>query len=320
MVLGVDHIDGPHIHIDDGELVVDAIGLHCRPQGVEVDAANAIDALVQVADRPAEQLAAFDEYAAIDLRDDSYVDPPHDVLVKVLGEIAVVGGHRTLTPKETALFTFVALHDGCSVDRLEEAIWPTPMEARRRQLHNVVSQVRSALGADHLPASADSRYKVGPRVRTDLDLLSLRATYANSQAPSRAIETLRGALELVEGPPFGYRHADRGSYTWVDLHHWSVTTDAKVVEVAWRLWDLCYSGGDFEGAIWAARRGLLASPGNAELTEALMRAYVASGDRNAAEDVFLSHAKALDQLDQDEPAPTTLELWDEIRSSDADAR
>ena len=320
VVLGVAHIDGPHIHIDDGGLVVDAIGLRCRPQGVEVDAAKAIDALVQVADRPAEQLAAFEEQDAIDLRDASYVDPPHDVLVKVLGEIGVVGGHRALTPKETALFTFVALHDGCSVDRLEEAIWPTPMESRRRQLHNVVSQVRSALGADHLPASEDSRYTVGPRVRTDLDLLSLRATYARSQSPARAIETLRGALELVDGPPFGYRHADRGSYAWVDLHHWSVTTDAKVVEVAWRLWELCHSEGDFEGAIWAARRGLLASPGNAELTEALMRAYVSSGDRDAAEDVFLSHAKALDQLDQDEPSPTTLELWDEIRSSDADAR
>lgn len=51
-----------------------------------------------------------------------------------------------------------------------------------------------------------------------------------------------------------------------------------------------------------------------------MRAYVASGDRDAAEDVFLSHAKALDQLDQDEPAPTTLDLWDEIRSSGADGR
>lgn len=44
---------------------------------------------------------------------------------------------------------------------------------------------------------------------------------------------------------------------------------------------------DFDGAIWTARRGLLASPGNAELTEALMRTYVASGDRAAAEDVFL---------------------------------
>ena len=98
-----------------------------------------------------------------------------------------------------------------------------------------------------------------------------------------------------------------------------MTTDARVVEVAWRLWELSHSEDEFEGAIWAARRELLASPGNAELTEALMRTYVASGDRDAAEDVFLSHAKALDQLDQDEPAPTTLELWDEIRSSDADA-
>lgn len=316
--IGCEPIDAPHIHLQAGELQLDAIGLRCRAQGVARDVAAAVERLVEAADRPAEPSVAFEPPESIDLRDEAYVDPPHDVLVKVLGEVGVVGGHRPLTPKETALFTFVALHPGCSVDRLEEAIWPTPMEARRRQLHNVVSQVRSALGPDHLPASEESRYTVGSRVRTDLDLLSLRANYAATQAPSRAIETLRGALEFVDGPPFAYRHADRGSYMWVDLHNWTITTEAKVVEVAWRLWELCVAEQDFDGAIWAARRGLLAAPGNAELTEALMRAHVASGDRDAAEDVFRAHAKVLDELDQDEPAPTTLELWDEIRSS-ADA-
>jgi len=315
LVIGSEPRDGPHIHVQDGELRMDAIGLRCRAQGVERDAAAAVEMLLEAADRPAVPSTPFEQPETIDLRDDEYVDPPYDVLVKVLGEVAVVGGHRPLTPKEMALFTYVALHPGCSVDRLEEAIWPTPMESRRRQLHNVVSQVRSALGPDHLPASEDSRYTAGPLVRTDLDLLALRATYAQSQSPSRAIETLRGALELVDGPAFSYRHADRGSYTWVHLNHWSITTESKIVEVAWRLWELCIEERDFDGAIWAARRGLFASPGHAELTEALMRAYVASGDRAAAEDVFVAHAKTLDQLDQDEPAPSTLELWDEIRSS-----
>lgn len=320
VALGAEPADGPHIRIDAGGLSIDAIGLRCRAQGVGADAVVAVASLLDTADRPVEQLAIFDEAEVIDLRDDDYVDPPHDVLVKVLGEIAVVGGHRPLTPKETAFFTFVALHDGCSGDRLEEAIWPAPMESRRRQVHNVASQVRTALGVDHLPASTDSRYSVGPRVCSDLDLLSRRVAYAASQPPPQAIDTLRGALDMVGGPAFGYRHADRGSYTWVDLEHWSITTEAKVVEVAWRLWELCQGEGDHDGAIWAARRGLQASPGNTELTEALMRAYVAAGDPEGAEDVFKSHAKVLDQLDQDEPAATTLELWQEIRSGDADAR
>jgi hypothetical protein len=33
-----------------------------------------------------------------------------------------------------------------------------------------------------------------------------------------------------------------------------------------------------------------------------MRAYLAAGDRSAAEEVFMSYAKALDELDQDDPS------------------
>lgn len=314
VVFGAESADGTHLHLQDDQLTIHSLGLRCRPQGVAPGAAPAVQALVTAADRPAVPLVSFDEPEVIDLRADEYEDPPYDVLVKVLGEICVVGGNRGLTPKETALFTYVALHEGCSVDRLEEAIWPTRMESRRRQVHNIASQVRSALGSDHFPASVDSRYSVGRRVQRDIDLLSRRATYAASQTPARAIATLRGALELVESPPFGYRYADRWSYVWVDLEHWSAGTEAKVVEVAWRLWHLCHDDGDFDGAIWAARRGLSASPANSELTEALMRAYVAAGDRDAAEEVFVGHAKALERLDIDEPAPTTVDLWNAIRS------
>ncbi|MGK2886704.1 MAG: BTAD domain-containing putative transcriptional regulator [Rhodococcus sp. (in: high G+C Gram-positive bacteria)] len=41
-------------------------------------------------------------------------------------------------------------------------------------------------------------------------------------------------------------------------------------------------------------------PANTELTEALMRAYLASGDRSSAEQVYDSHVNALDRLDLDE--------------------
>ena len=320
VVIGAGPADGAHIHIADGELAIDSIGLRCQAQGVTHETARSVQALVVAADRPVEPLATFPDPEMISVRADDYEDPPYDVLVKVLGEIGVVGGNRALTPKETALFAYVALHDGCSADRLEDAIWPTPMESRRRQLHNVASQVRSALGSEHLPASADSRYRVGPRVRTDLDLLTARAAYASSQPPAQAVVTLQRALELVEGPPFGYRYADRGSYVWVDLEHWSAGSEAKVVEVAWRLWQLCHEEGDFDRAVWAARQGLLASPGNSQLTEALMQAYASAGDRDAAEDVFLSHAKALERLDMDEPAATTLEIWEAIRSARPEAR
>lgn len=318
VVVGDDSIAGAtHIRIDDGIVTIPALGLACRSQGIAADVIEDVGELLAAAEQPPERMTLFDERDVIHSEPEppshSYQDPPWDILVRVLGEIRVVGGHKPLTPRQCGMLTFVALHDPCSVDRIEGAIWPTPMDSRRQQLHNTASRIRSALGSEHLPAAADSEYRVGQRVRTDLDLLRRRATYAATQPPALAIETLRGALELVEGPAFSFRNADRASFVWVDLEHWTSETEARVVEIAWRLWNLCTEQGDTDGAIWAARRGLLASPGNTDLTDALMRAYLAAGDRSAAEEVFMSHAKALDELDQDDPAPSTLELWEGLR-------
>lgn len=306
---------GTHIRIDGDSLSIPDLGFACRAQGIAAEAVGEVGDLLAAAEQAPQPLTLFGENDVIDLEPapNGYRDPSWDVLVRVLGEIRVVGGHTPLRPKQTALFAFVALHGPCSVDRIEEAIWPTPMDSRRRQVHNTVSRIRTALGADHLPAAADSEYRVGPHVRTDLDLLRRRAAYAATQSPEQAIETLRGALELVEGPAFTYRNADRGAFVWVDLEHWTSETEARVVEITWRLWHLCSDRGDTEGAIWAARQGLVASPGNTDLTDALMRAYLAAGDRYAAEEVFMSHAKALDELDQEDPAPSTLELWEDLR-------
>lgn len=318
VVLSADpHAVGTHIEIVAGSATIPALGLTCRAQGVEPDLVVAVGELLDAAERPAEQATLFDDQPNTGpAATGDYQDPAWDVLVRVLGEIGVVGGRKPLTPKQTGLFTYVALHDSCSVDRIEEAIWPGPMESRRRQVHNTVSQIRAALGPEHLPAAEGSQYRAGPRVRTDLDLFRRRVAYAASQPPSSAIETLRGALALVEGPAFSYRSADRASFVWVDIGHWTSDTEAKIVDVAWKLWHLCTEHDDQEGAILAARQGLLASPANTELTEALMRAYVAADDRGAAEGVFRSHAKALDELNLDDPAPSTLQLWEQIQDCD----
>jgi hypothetical protein len=50
-----------------------------------------------------------------------------------------------------------------------------------------------------------------------------------------------------------------------------------------------------------------------------MRAYLAAGDRSAAEEVFMSYAKALDELDQDDP-PSTLKLWEDLQEGSEPSR
>jgi len=307
---------GTNLIIRDTTLHVPTLGLTCELQRVGEKTEDEVERLLVAADAPAQPATLFDEPPpTVPSSNGAYDDPAWEVLVRVLGDMTVIGGHKPLTPKQLGLMTYLALHTDASADRLEEAIWPDPMASRRRRLHNTVSQVRAALGPEHVPASEDSSYRAGPKVRTDLDLFKRRVAYAAGQPAAFARATLKGALELVDGPVFSYRNADRASFVWVDLEYWVADTEAKVVEVAWNLWQMCTEGGDNDGAIWAARQGLLASPANTELTDALIRAYLASGDRSSAEQVYESHVKALDQLDLDEVAPTTLRLWEEMDSA-----
>ena len=155
-------------------------------------------------------------------------------------------------------------------------------------------------------------YRVGPGVTTDLDLFRSRVAYARSQPTDVALPILQGALDLVTGPVFSYRRTDQSSFSWIDLEHWISDTEALVVEVAWQTWEMCHEVGDTAGALHAARQGLLGSPANTALTEALMKSYAESGDHHAAESVFISHARALDHLGLGDPDRSTVDLRDQL--------
>jgi len=78
---------------------------------------------------------------------------------------------------------------------------------------------------------------------------------------------------------------------------------------------MCHEAGDTEGAVHAARQGLLGSPANTTLTEALMRTYAESGDHTAADAVFTSHARALDRLGLGDPDGSTIDLREELTTT-----
>lgn len=173
-------------------------------------------------------------------------------------------------------------------------MWSAPTASRRKRLANTISDARPSLGADHLPAASDGRYRVGSRVKTDLELFERRLAYARSQDPEAAIETLRGALNLVTDRVFTHRNADRASYAWVDTEKGISTTELKVTDTAEELAERSLDAGDVEGAIWAAKRGLVASSTHTRLTLLLMRSYFAAGDAKAAERVCESYVSALE--------------------------
>jgi DNA-binding SARP family transcriptional activator/nucleoid-associated protein YgaU len=308
------------------QLRVPSLGLSCTAQAVSADAAAAVERLLASADDEPAQLSLISDNSSVDESeeppascDGPYDDPPFDVLVKVLGEIEVVGGRQPLSPKQAAVVTFIALHNPTTAERVEDAVWSAPTASRRKRLANTISDARPALGADHLPAGYDGRYRVGPRVKTDLELFERRLGYARTQDPESAIETLRGALELVSGPVFTYRNADRTSYAWIDTENWISTTELKVTDTAEDLAERYLDQGDVDGAIWASRQGLTASPTHTRLTHLLMRAYFAAGDGKAAERVYESYVSALEQLQLDEVDPDLAAAYEQIRRGSAAA-
>jgi hypothetical protein len=55
-------------------------------------------------------------------------------------------------------------------------------------------------------------------------------------------------------------------------------------------------------------------PTHPGLTETLMRAHAAAGNRHAIRSVYQAHVNALEQLDLDTVAPSTAELYERLRN------
>jgi DNA-binding SARP family transcriptional activator/nucleoid-associated protein YgaU len=305
------------------QLSLPQLGLTCRPLALEADEVDAVADLLRCAeDTSGEQLAfgldqdpgggAVNESNGTD---EPYDDPPHEILVRLLGDITVEGGTAPLTGKQTALVAYIALHRNISSDRVVDAVWVTPAAVSpRKRLANTITKCRAAIGARHLPVAKDSRYTVGPDVGTDLDLFERRVAAAASMPPERAVDTLRSALDLVRGPVFDYPSTERDSYSWVDVENWISTWELKVTTTAERLADLYLDLDDAAAAVQVAERTLRAVPTHPGLTEALMRGHAANGDRLAVQRVYQAHVNALGQLDLDTVADSTAELYERLRA------
>jgi DNA-binding SARP family transcriptional activator len=201
-----------------------------------------------------------------------------------------------------------------TADRIEDGVWPAATGSRRKRLANVLSECRTALGANALPVAAGGLYRFGPGVTSDAALFDahVRAARHPAATPDAQREALHQALELVEGPVFQTRSSHASSYAWVDLENLITTWELKIAEVALTLIDL--AGDDLDEAVWAAERGLRAMPTHVELTEALMEALWQRGDTGAADRVYTSHVAALEAVALDGVAESTFTLWQQLRA------
>jgi DNA-binding SARP family transcriptional activator len=304
------------------QLVVPQLGLRCRPQVLEPADIDGVVELMEVAEDSGGQLAwAFSPEVApmpehqAGSGEGGNADPSYEILVRLLGDITVDGGEAPLTGKQTALVAYIALHVSVSADRLIDAIWAGAASVSpRKRLANTVTKCRAALGARHLPVVKDNHYSIGSGVATDADLFERRVAAAAQMAPESAAGMLRGALDLVRGPVFEYPSTERESYSWVSVENWISIWELKITTAAQRAAELYLELGEPAQAVDVAERMLRVVPTHAGLTEALMRAHDARGDRLAARRVFYAHAEALEQLDLDTVAESTAKLYEQLRS------
>jgi nucleoid-associated protein YgaU/DNA-binding SARP family transcriptional activator len=319
VVLGIGtRIDGAtDIEMADGRLTIPRLNLSCEVQQISNHAGKQIGTLLEDAASVPEQLQFAAEPEEVNEVEgggpEPYEDPPIDVLVRVLGEIEVCGAAQSLTPMQTSVLVYLALHSPVASETIQDAIWTMPTENRKKRLANTISEIRPALGPDQLPPASDGKYRLGDRVKTDLELFDARLAHAATEDREAALQTLRGALELVTGPVFTYRNSERTSYVWIDHENWISATELKVTCAAERLAGLYLDGGDHEGAVWAASVGLRAAPTHSRLTDLLMRAHHAAGDRRAIDQVFASHVNALQKLDIDDVDPDLADTYDDLR-------
>jgi nucleoid-associated protein YgaU/DNA-binding SARP family transcriptional activator len=308
-------VDGPATVLDcqRDELTLVDVGLACSPDPMEPEALESIVTLLDGADDPGlEQQTLTEPPAGTGVANATATEPDFDVLVRLLGDIRVEGGDLLL-PKQTAVVAYIALHGTVSAERLEDAVWAGPSTtSRRKRLANTLSECRAALGRLHLPVATDGRYSLGTGVTTDTDLFELRVKRAANLPPEQAVETLRSALDLVTGRLFSYRNAERHSYAWVDVENWQSTWDLKVAAVAQHCAETYIDLGRSGEAVTVALHALDAVPVHTGLTETLMRAHAANGDRVAVQRVYQAHVTALQKLGLDDPEPSTTDLLDEL--------
>jgi DNA-binding SARP family transcriptional activator len=315
--------DATIIECQPDRLTIVDLNLECSPYPVEPETLDTIVELVYDTDEhpciaePATEPSSILEALLIDSdkhSDDDLSDaePVFEVLVRVLGDIRVQGG-EPLAAKQTAVVAYIALHGTVSADRLQDAVWASATtSSRRKRLANTISECRAALGRHHFPPASDGRYRAGPGIATDVSLFDRHLRRAAGQVPADAADSMLSALELITGPLFTYRAADRASFAWVDVENWVSTWEVKIALAAQQCTELLLGLGRTDEAVDTAARILGAMPTHTGLTEALMQSHAANGDRLAVRRVFEEHLRALDALDLDTPDGSTLSLFEAL--------
>lgn len=312
---------------------LDAFGaaVRIRPVGLdpaELDEVAAMldDARRPLVDRPSLSAGAcnvaVEEAVAHDGEGRHFAGREHRVVVHLLDGVAIRSADgddgRFERSKTVELIAWLATHRGrMTRSAARTALWE--LDVRDATFANVVSEARRGLarlvdppeGEEWLARTLTDELPLHDLVVTDADLIEERLAAARLQPPTEAIDTLRPAVELVEGMPFAGT-----SYLWPDADGITSNILLTATGAATELAAHALAVGDTELVFWATGRALQVLPGHEELIGLRMRAHAHAGDLAAVRQEWESYERVIvaDAWSDGEPAPKLLELRHELLS------
>lgn len=235
------------------------------------------------------------------------------LLVRVLGRPAVPD-RPDLGRRELVLTVYLACREGpVATSAVQDALWGgKPVETKT--VWNVVGATRKVLGnlADGTPVlpAADRSHggtlEIAPGVSTDLALLRSLVERASQASSSEAIDLLRTALDLVNGPPF-----DAVGYDWAYRDQNVAEASALIEQATEQLVDLALDATQIDVAREATVRGLRGLPGNEELYRCRMRVEHHAGNLAGVTAAYEELVTYLIDLET-EPSPATASLYQDL--------
>ena len=235
------------------------------------------------------------------------------LLVRVLGRPAVPD-RPDLGRRELILTVYLACREGpVPTSAVQDALWGgKPVETKT--VWNVVGATRKALGdlddgTPVLPAADRPRggtLQIAPGVSTDLALLRDLVERASRASSSGAIELLRSALDLVNGPPF-----DAVGYDWAHRDQEVAEASTLIEQATEQLVDLALDATQIDVAREAIVRGLRGLPGNEELYRSRMRVEHHAGNLAGVTAAYEELVRYLTDLET-EPSPATTALYQDL--------
>lgn len=220
-------------------------------------------------------------------------ESPAGVRIAILGHLSVTGAQSDIShrPKASELLVYLALHpDGVTGEALMAAVW-SDRRVPVQSFSNRLSEIRRALGRG--PDGSARLVRHRGRHYLGLDVSCDWTDFERLTGPGTGPDEWMQALRLVRGRPFH----NMAFGDWVALEGFAATMERSLLDTVMRTSETLLEAGDFVGADWAARRGIVVAPWDERPYRQLMRSAYLAGSRKGIDAALQALARALDLRD-----------------------